>query len=70
MKCGQRRRRQQRRRTNCDQKSSIEPLPQVSSKRICLDPSDLNKVVERAHHPVKTVMDIVSNVPYARRARR
>nr|XP_022311305.1 uncharacterized protein K02A2.6-like [Crassostrea virginica] len=34
--------------------------------RICLDPSDLNKVVKRAHHPMKTVEDIVSNIPNAR----
>lgn len=33
--------------------------------RICLDPSDLNKVVKRAHHPMKTVEDIVSNIPNA-----
>mgnify|MGYP003691317995 CR=1 FL=1 len=26
--------------------------------RICLDPSDLNKVVKRAHDPMKTVEDI------------
>ncbi|XP_062596233.1 uncharacterized protein K02A2.6-like [Saccostrea cucullata] len=34
--------------------------------RICLDQSDLNKVVKRAHHPMKTVEDIVSNIPNAR----
>ena len=34
--------------------------------RICLDPSDLNKVVKRAHHQMKTVEDIVSNIPNAR----
>ena len=33
---------------------------------ICLDPSDLNKVVKRAHHPMKTVQNIVSNIPNAR----
>lgn len=33
--------------------------------RICLDPLDLNKVVKRAHHPMKTVEDIVSNIPNA-----
>lgn len=33
--------------------------------RICLDPSDLNKVVKRAHHTMKTVEDIVSNIPNA-----
>jgi hypothetical protein len=33
--------------------------------RICLDPSDLNKVVKRAHHPMKTVEDIVTNIPNA-----
>ena len=33
--------------------------------RICQDPSDLNKVVKRAHHTMKTV-DIVSNILNAR----
>ena len=30
--------------------------------RICLDPSGINTVVKRAHHPMKTVEDIVSNI--------
>ena len=33
---------------------------------ICLNPFDLNKVVKKAHHPIKTVEDIVSNIPNTR----
>ncbi|XP_052762296.1 uncharacterized protein K02A2.6-like [Mya arenaria] len=34
--------------------------------RICLDPKDLNKAVKRAHHPMKTVEEVVQNIPGAK----
>ena len=34
--------------------------------RICLDPRDLNKAVKRAHHPMKTVEEVVQNIPDAK----
>ncbi|XP_041369667.1 uncharacterized protein K02A2.6-like [Gigantopelta aegis] len=30
--------------------------------RICIDPSDLNKVMLREHHPMKTVEEVVSEI--------
>jgi hypothetical protein len=34
--------------------------------RLCLDPSDLNKVIKRRHHPMKTVEEVVSQMPGAK----
>lgn len=31
--------------------------------RICIDPSDLNKVVKREHHPMKTIEEVISEIP-------
>ena len=33
--------------------------------RICLDPSDLNKAIQREHYPMKTVEEIAAEVPGA-----
>ena len=30
--------------------------------RICIDPSDLNKVIKREHHPMKTIEEVVTEV--------
>lgn len=40
----------------------------MRNERICIYivPPDLHKVVKRAHHTMKTVKDIVSNIPNAR----
>ncbi|XP_062601691.1 uncharacterized protein K02A2.6-like [Saccostrea cucullata] len=51
--------------TSTEWVSSIVISMRNDKIRICLDPSDLNKVVKRAHHPMKTVEDIVSNIPNA-----
>lgn len=34
--------------------------------RICLDPKDLNKAVKRAHHPMKTIEEVVQDIPGAK----
>ncbi|KAK0131334.1 hypothetical protein N1851_033983 [Merluccius polli] len=34
--------------------------------RICIDPSDLNKVIKREHHPMRTVEEVVSMIPGAK----
>ena len=34
--------------------------------RICIDPKDLNKVVKREHHPMKTIDDIITEIPDAK----
>ena len=43
-----------------------EPIEWVSSMvvsvqvRICIDPSDLNKVIKRKHHPLRTTEEVIS----------
>ena len=34
--------------------------------RLCIDPVHLNKALLRPHHPVKTIEDILSNMPNAK----
>ena len=34
--------------------------------RICLDPSDLNKVIKREYHPMRTVEEVVASIPDAK----
>ena len=52
-----------------------EPTPWVNSitivrkpnkTRICIDPTKLNKAVMRAHHPTKTVEEVVAQMPGAK----
>ncbi|VDI06080.1 Hypothetical predicted protein [Mytilus galloprovincialis] len=53
-----------------------EPTPWVNSMvtvikpnnkvRICLDPIDLNKGIRRAHYPLKTIEEVVANMPEAK----
>ena len=31
--------------------------------RICIDPKDLNKAIKREHHPMKTIEDVITNIP-------
>lgn len=34
--------------------------------RICLDPRDLNKVISREHHPMKSIEDVIQSIPDAK----
>ncbi|CAC5360352.1 unnamed protein product [Mytilus coruscus] len=34
--------------------------------RICIDPKDLNKAISREHYPMKTVEEVVANIPNAK----
>ena len=34
--------------------------------RICIDPSDLNKVIKREHHPMRTIEDVIAEIPDAK----
>ena len=34
--------------------------------RICLDPRDLNKAIKREHFPMKTIEEVVQNMPEQR----
>jgi len=52
-----------------------DPTPWVNSMvtvvkpgkvRICIDPCDLNKAIQREHYPMKTIEEIVSEMPNAK----
>ena len=34
--------------------------------RICIDPKDLNKVIKREHHPMKTIDEVISSISGAK----
>jgi hypothetical protein len=34
--------------------------------RICIDPRDLNKVLQRPHHPMKTIDEVIRDIPNAK----
>ena len=40
-----------------------QPEKKDSSIRLCIDPVHLNKALLRPHHPVRTMEDILSNMP-------
>ena len=42
--------------------SSMVAVMRNDKVRICIDPSDLNKVMLREHHPMKTVEEVVSEI--------
>lgn len=33
---------------------------------ICIDPSDLNKVIKREYHPMRTIEEVISTIPDAK----
>jgi len=53
-----------------------EPTPWVNSMvtvvkpngklRMCIDPRDLNKAIQREHYPMKTIEDVISQIPEAK----
>ena len=46
--------------------SSMVAVVKNGKVRICIDPSDLNKVIKREHHPMRTVEEVVSMIPGAK----
>ena len=42
------------------------PLKNKVNVRICIDPKDLNNVIQREHYPMKTVEEIVAEMPNAK----
>ena len=34
--------------------------------RICIDPRDLNKAIKRPHHPMKTIEEVIGDIPNAK----
>ena len=45
--------------------SMVAPL-RKDKTRLCLDPSDLNHAIKREHHPIKTIGEVVANMPTAK----
>ena len=46
--------------------SSMVATVRNGKVRICIDPSDLNKVIKREHHPMRNIEDVVSAIPGAK----
>lgn len=46
--------------------SSMVAVLRKDKIRICIDPSDLNKVIKREHYPMKTIEEVVSTMPGAK----
>ena len=46
--------------------SSMVTVLRKGKVRICVGPSDLNKVIKREHHPTRTIEEVVSAMPDAK----
>uniref|UniRef100_A0A3B1K366 Gypsy retrotransposon integrase-like protein 1 n=1 Tax=Astyanax mexicanus TaxID=7994 RepID=A0A3B1K366_ASTMX len=46
--------------------SSMVAVVRNGNVRICIDPSDLNKVIKREHHPMRTIEEVASTIPGAK----
>ena len=46
--------------------SSMVVSIQRDKVRICIDPSDLNKVIKREHYPMRTIEEVISTIPDAK----
>ena len=46
--------------------SSMVVSIQGDKVRICIDPSDLNKVIKREHYPMRTIEEVISAIPDAK----
>ena len=46
--------------------NSMTVVAKEDKVRICLDPQDLNKQIKREHYPMKTIEQIVSEIPKAK----
>ena len=46
--------------------SSMVVSIQGDKVRICIDPSDLNKVIKREHYPMRTTEEVISTIPDAK----
>ena len=42
--------------------SSMVPIVKPNKLRICIDPFNLNQVIKREHHPMKTIEEVVSRL--------
>ena len=42
--------------------SSMVPVVKPNKLRICIDPFNLNQVIKREHHPMKTIEEVVSRL--------
>lgn len=46
--------------------NSMVVVTKPNKVRICLDPKDLNRAIQREHFPMKTVEEVVANMPNAK----
>ena len=46
--------------------SMVTVLKRNGKLRICIDPRDLNKAIQREHYPLKTIEDVVQGIPEAK----
>ena len=46
--------------------SMVTVIKPNKSVRICIDPRDLNKAIMREHYPMKTIEDVIVNIPEAK----
>ena len=46
--------------------SMVTVLKPNGKLRICIDPRDLNKAIQREHYPLKTIEDVVQGIPEAK----
>ena len=46
--------------------SSMVVVVKPNKIRICIDPKDLNRTINREHYPMQTVDDIVTRMPNAK----
>ena len=46
--------------------SMVAAKKKSSAVRICIDPRDLNMALQRPHHPMKTIEEVISDIPGAK----
>lgn len=46
--------------------SSMVVVAKPNKLRICIDPSNLNKVIKRSHHPMPTIEETVADLSNAK----
>ena len=46
--------------------SSMVTVIKPSKIRICIDPRDLNQAIKREHYPMKTIEEVLAEIPGAK----
>ena len=45
--------------------NSMVTVMKPNKIRICIDPRDLNKAIKREHYPMKTIKEVIAEMPQA-----